>query len=166
MSRRYELTDEQWNRIESLLPGQPGDPGGQGRDNRLFVNAVIWVARTGAPWRDLPARFGLSNSVFQRFNRWTKSGVWGTSVPRTAGSRSGRTDARFDSDSCSSACGGSRPQKESHGEALGRSRGGFSSKLHVAVDAQGQPVELCLGPGQEHDITRPKNCSRSINLRL
>jgi putative transposase len=76
MSRRYELTDEQWNRIESVLPGRPGDPGGQGRDNRLFVNAVIWVARTGAPWRDLPARFGLSNSVFQRFNRWAKSGVW------------------------------------------------------------------------------------------
>ena len=76
MSRRYELTDEQWNRIEALLPGRPGDPGGQGQDNRLFVNAVIWVARTGAPWRDLPPRFGLSNSIFQRFNRWAKSGVW------------------------------------------------------------------------------------------
>jgi putative transposase len=76
MSRRYELTDEQWNRIEKLLPGRPGYPGGQSQDNRLFVNAVIWVARTGAPWRDLPARFGLSNSVFQRFNRWAKSGVW------------------------------------------------------------------------------------------
>ena len=76
MSRRYELTDDQWERIEALLPGRPGDPGGQGEDNRLFVNAVIWIARTGAPWRDLPTRFGLSNSVFQRFNRWAKSGVW------------------------------------------------------------------------------------------
>jgi len=76
MSRRYELTDEEWNQIEAFLPGRPGNPGGQGQDNRLFVNAVIWVARTGAPWRDLPARFGLWNSVFQRFNRWAKSGVW------------------------------------------------------------------------------------------
>jgi putative transposase len=76
MSRRYELTDEQWHRIEAMLPGRLGDPGGHAQDNRLFVNAVIWVARTGAPWRDLPARFGLSNSVFQRFNRWAKSGVW------------------------------------------------------------------------------------------
>jgi len=74
--RRYELTDEEWGRIESHLPGKAGDPGGQGEDNRLFVNAVIWVARTGAPWRDLPTRFGLWNSAFQRFNRWSKAGVW------------------------------------------------------------------------------------------
>jgi putative transposase len=59
-----------------LLPGRPGDPGGHGEDNRRFVNAVIWLARTGSPWRDLPERFGLSNSVFQRFNRWSKAGVW------------------------------------------------------------------------------------------
>lgn len=76
MSRRYELTDEEWDRIEHMLPGRVGDPGGHGEDNRLFVNAVIWIARTGAPWRDLPERFGLWNSVFQRFNRWAKAGVW------------------------------------------------------------------------------------------
>ena len=74
--RRYEITDEQWSLIEPLLPGKEGDPGAHGEDNRLFVNAVIWVARTGAPWRDLPERFGNWNSVFQRFNRWSKSGVW------------------------------------------------------------------------------------------
>jgi transposase len=74
--RRYELSDDEWNRIERLLPGRVGDPGGHGEDNRLFVNAVIWIARSGAPWRDLPERFGLWNSVFQRFNRWAKSDVW------------------------------------------------------------------------------------------
>lgn len=74
--RRYELSDDEWNRIEPLLPGRVGDPGGHGEDNRLFVNAVIWIARSGAPWRDLPERFGLWNSVFQRFNRWAKSDVW------------------------------------------------------------------------------------------
>jgi transposase len=76
MSRRYELTDEEWGQIEGLLPGREGDPGGHGEDNRLFVNAVIWIARTSAPWRDLPTRFGRWNSVFQRFNRWAKAGVW------------------------------------------------------------------------------------------
>jgi transposase len=75
MSRRYELTDEQWNRIQALLLGRPGDPGGHAQDNRLFVKAVICVARTGAPWHYLPARFGVWYSVFQRFNRWAKSGV-------------------------------------------------------------------------------------------
>ena len=49
--RRYELSDDEWNRIEHLLPGRVGDPGGHGEDNRLFVNAVIWIARSGAPWR-------------------------------------------------------------------------------------------------------------------
>jgi len=76
MARRYELTDEEWSRIEHLLPGRAGDPGGHGEDNRLFVNAVIWIARSGAPWRDLPERFGKWNSVYQRFNRWSKAGVW------------------------------------------------------------------------------------------
>ena len=74
--RRYELTDEQWRQIEHLLPGREGCPGAHAEDNRLFVNAIIWVARTGAPWRDLPERFGNWNSVFQRFNRWAKQGVW------------------------------------------------------------------------------------------
>jgi putative transposase len=74
--RRYELTDEQWGSIEDLLPGKEGDPGAHGEDNRRFVNGVIWIARSGAPWRDLPERYGEWNSVFQRFNRWSKAGVW------------------------------------------------------------------------------------------
>ena len=74
--RRFELSDEQWQRVEGLLPGRPGSPGRRGDDNRLFLEAVLWIARTGAPWRDLPERFGESNSVFQRFNRWAKKGVW------------------------------------------------------------------------------------------
>jgi len=74
--RRYELTDEQWQSIEHLLPGKEGDPGAHGEDNRRFVNGVIWIARTSAPWRDLPERYGEWNSVYQRFNRWSKSGVW------------------------------------------------------------------------------------------
>ena len=74
--RRYELTDDEWARIEQLLPGKAGDPGRHGEDNRRFVNGVIWIARSGAPWRDLPERYGEWNSVFQRFNRWSKAGVW------------------------------------------------------------------------------------------
>jgi putative transposase len=75
--QRHEVSDEQWAAIEGLLPGKAGDPGRTGRDNRLFVNAVFWIARTGAPWRDLPERFGPWNSAYRRFYRWCKSGVWG-----------------------------------------------------------------------------------------
>lgn len=76
MARRFELTDEQWTRIAHLLPGKLGDPGATAKHNRLFVDAVLWIARTGAGWRDLPERFGDRNTTFQRFNRWAKSGVW------------------------------------------------------------------------------------------
>lgn len=75
--RRHEISDEQWDKIKALLPGKPGDPGRAAEDNRGFINAVLWIAKTGAPWRDLPERFGEWNSVFQRFNRWSKRGVWG-----------------------------------------------------------------------------------------
>ena len=70
------LNDEQWARIAPLLPGKPGDPGRSGNDNRLFVEAVLLIARTGAPWRDLPEAFGNWNSIFIRFRRWAKKGVF------------------------------------------------------------------------------------------
>ena len=73
---RRQLTNSQWRRIERLVPGKEGDKGRHGEDNRLFVDAVLWLARAGAPWRDLPAEFGNWNSVFQRFRRWAKKGVW------------------------------------------------------------------------------------------
>ena len=73
---RRELTDAQWNRIQDWVPGKATDCGVTGRDNRLFVDAVLWVARTGSPWRDLPDAFGEWNSVYVRFSRWAKKGVW------------------------------------------------------------------------------------------
>src|ERR1700749_47654 len=73
--RRFELTDEQYARIEHLLPGKASDPGATARDNRLFLDAILWIARTGAPWPDLPERFGKYDTVYRRFNRWAKSGV-------------------------------------------------------------------------------------------
>ncbi len=74
--RRYELQEGQWLKIAPLLPGKATDRGRSGEDNRQFVQALLWIARSGAPWRDLPERFGKWNSVFQRFNRWSKKGVW------------------------------------------------------------------------------------------
>jgi transposase len=75
--RRHEITDDRWERIKDLLPGQAGDPGVTAKDNRLFVDAVLWIGKTGAPGRDLPERFGPWGSVWKRFDRWAKKGVWG-----------------------------------------------------------------------------------------
>jgi putative transposase len=74
--RRHETKDEDWDRIPDLLPGKAGDPGVTAKDNRLFVNAVLGIARTGAPWRDLPERFGPWGSVHKRYERWVQKGAW------------------------------------------------------------------------------------------
>lgn len=76
MAKRYELTDAQWERIADLLPGKAGDPGRRAADNRLFVNGVLWVLRSGAHWHDLPERYGKWKSIHTRFSRWAKAGVW------------------------------------------------------------------------------------------
>ena len=73
---RKILRDDQWERIEAMLPGKASDRGRTAADNRLFVEAVLWIARTGTPWRDLPMAFGPWNSVYKRFARWSDSGVW------------------------------------------------------------------------------------------
>lgn len=73
---RYELSDAQWERIAPLLPGKVSDPGRTGANNRLFLNGVLWVLRSGAHWRDLPERYGKWKSLHKRFTRWAKAGVW------------------------------------------------------------------------------------------
>jgi transposase len=76
MLRRHAVSDGHWERIKDLLPGKEGDPGVTAADNRQFVDAVLWIAKTGAPWRDLPERFGNWNSVWRRFDRLARKGVW------------------------------------------------------------------------------------------
>lgn len=74
--RHYWLRDDQWERIEHLLPGKSSDRGVTARDNRLFVEAVLWIARTGSPWRDLPEFYGHWHRVYVRYNRWSQKGIW------------------------------------------------------------------------------------------
>ncbi len=74
--RRHELTDAQWEKVKDLLPGKESDPGRTAADNRLFVDAVIYVLKTGIPWEDLPVRYGKPNTVWKRFDRWCAKGVW------------------------------------------------------------------------------------------
>ncbi len=76
MLSRHDISDAHWGRIERLLPGRPGQHGGVGADNRLFVNAIRYLAKTGIAWADLPTCFGKPNSLWQRYNRWCLNGVW------------------------------------------------------------------------------------------
>ena len=76
MASRYELNEGQWHRIADLLPGRKESVGRTAVDNRVFVNGVLWVLRSGARWSDLPERYGKYKSVPTRFARWAASGVW------------------------------------------------------------------------------------------
>ena len=73
---RHDINDNVWELLEPHLPGQRGQWGGIAQDNRRFINAVFWVLRTGAPWRDLPPDYGKWGSVHQRFIRWRRKGIW------------------------------------------------------------------------------------------
>jgi transposase len=74
---RGDLTDEQWERLNPHLPPQKtGQPGGQWKDHRTVLNGILWITRTGAPWRDLPERYGAWQTCYDRFARWQQDGTW------------------------------------------------------------------------------------------
>ena len=74
--RRHDISDKVWSLLEPHLPGRAGDWGGNARDNRQFINAVFWIIRTGAPWRDLPPDLGHWSNTHRRFIRWRDKGIW------------------------------------------------------------------------------------------
>ncbi len=93
--RRDGVRDDQWARIQALLPGRLGHVGVTAKDNRLFVEAVLYRYRTGIPWRDLPERFGCGVKVHTRFSRWAKAGVW-ERVFQPVAAEADNEDARID----------------------------------------------------------------------
>ncbi|MDO7874749.1 IS5 family transposase [Hymenobacter sp. ASUV-10] len=149
--RHYELKDADWTRLAPLLPGKVGDAVRSTADNRLFVNTVLWIARSGAPWRDLPERFGPWNSVYRRFRRWAQKGIWQRVFEAI---QDPDLDwAMLDSTSIRAHQHAAAKKSAAPAEALSRSRGGFTSKLHAVGDALGNPLRLALTPGQQADCT-------------
>ncbi|WP_247895020.1 IS5 family transposase [Azospirillum brasilense] len=156
---RYELTDAQWERLEPLLPPEKPRTGRPNHSHRRMINGMLWIARSGAPWRDLPERYGAFGTVASRFYRWRHAGAHSGGIAgpcRPPGS--GRLEASFRGQldcSRSSARGwrpeGQRRKKGIDGEALGRSRGGFSTKIHIRAEGLGKPVTFSLTGGEVHD---------------
>jgi len=150
--RRDGLRDDEWERIKDLLPGRKGTVGVTARDNRLFVDAVLYRYRTGTPWRDLPERFGDWNNTHRRFSRWGKGGVWKRVFQHLAADADNEY-AMIDNTIVRAhqhAAGASKEAGED--QAIGRSRGGLSTKVHTMVDALGNPVGFHLSGGEAHDL--------------
>jgi transposase len=187
--QRHELSDAQYARLEPLLP-EPRHRGQAGRPwlpHRTVVNGILWVLRTGAPWRDLPERYGRWNTVFARFNRWRRDGTWTRLFATLLDHRDDQ--GRLDHDlwcidgtivRAARAAGGARrhPRRrprldeglatqldEPEGHALGYSRGGFSTKVHLLCDSQGTVVGIHVTPGQRHESKAFEPTMQRVALR-
>jgi transposase len=134
--RRYALRDDQWDQIKDLLPGREGTVGATAVDNRLFVEAVLFRYRAGIPWRDLPERFGDWKNIHRRFSRWAESGVW-ERIFRHLAADADNEYAMIDSTIVRAHQDSAGAKKAGEDQAIGRSRGGLSTKIHTIVEALG-----------------------------
>src|SRR4029453_13354267 len=138
--------------MKDLLPGREGDVGVTAKDNRLFVEAVLYRYRTGMPGRDLPERFGDGKAVHTCFTRWAKAGVWARVFKHLA-TDADNEYAMIDSTIVRAHQHSAGAQKKvGEDEAIGRSKGGLSTKINATVDALGNPTGFMLSPGQACDL--------------
>jgi len=153
MKKEY-INEAAWNKILIFLKRLKNIYLGDINKCKAFMEAIYWIMRTGAQWRELPNEYGNWNSVFQRFNEWSKKDIWGAlhifciEDPDLESVMIDATIVR--AHGCAS--GYKKGQQELQG--LGRSKGGFTSKIHVKVDALGNPLKFINTPGQTSDITQ------------
>lgn len=156
---RFDLTDAQWRRLEPLLPPEKPRTGRPNHPHRRILNGILWITRTGAPWKDLPEHYGPVGTVSSRFYRWRKAGVWRHILEalQARADCQGRVDWSLhflDSTVVRAhqhAAGARKIGRPIEGEALGRSRGGFSTKIHIRAEGLGKPVTFALTGGEVHD---------------
>jgi transposase len=175
MRRRYELSQRQWERIAHLFPDvhHQGGRGHPWNPHRPLVNAILWICHTGAPWRDLPERYGPWQTAYDRFNRWRRDGTWARLVTHLLDhlERHGKigrhlwcVDATIIRASRAAAGAEQEPDSipvldgppaaqlvEPPDHALGYSRGGYGTKVHLLCDEHGIPLGIHLTPGQRNE---------------
>lgn len=153
---RHKLDDATWDKIYTCLKITPGIYIGNEDKSRAFVDIVHWIMRTGTQWRDLPSEPGKWNGIYKRFARWSDKGVWEKlhqyfiEEPDMEWLLIDSTVTR------AHPCAAGAPKKNGgqSEQALGKSVGGFSTKIHATVDALGNPLRLLLTGGQRGDATQ------------
>ncbi|MFC6373183.1 IS5 family transposase [Nonomuraea thailandensis] len=161
MGRRFELTDEEWEVIAPLLPSTDPRRGGRWRDHRQVLNGIVWRVRTGVAWRDVPERYGPWQTLYKRFARWEVDGTWA----RIEQYLQVRADAACELDyhgqidstvvRAHQHAAGARKRmpaaQAARAQALGRSRGGLTTKIHTIGDGRGRNLATVLTPGRDSD---------------
>lgn len=167
---RHNLTDSEWNAIQKFLPVErPVKPGRPWRPHRQVINGILFVLHTGIPWQDLPAEFGKAKTVYNRFRRWVNSGLWQRIYEALIDRILKAGDIDFELWCVDGTvirahrvAAGAPKENETAEEnaekhALGRSRGGFSTKLHFLTDGQGHPLGVIATPGQRNEAPEFEN---------
>ena len=176
---RHNLTDTEWNAIRVFLPAErPKKAGRPWSPHRQVIDGILWVLCTGSSWKDIPPEFGKHKTIYNRFLRWTQEQLWERIINKLLH----RLDAQGKIDRSLWCVDGSvirahrvasgAPKGELESEenakknALGRSRGGYSTKIHVATDAKGLPLAVTATPGQGGEAPEFENLLASIPLSL
>ena len=151
MALRRLLTDEQWERLERLLPkykkgGRPP------KNTRLFVEAVLYVAYNSVTWRSLPREFGPWNTVYNRYRRWCEKGIIHGVFQELSKDRDDDWHS-IDSTVVRAHQHATGARKQAGPQSIGKSVGGNSTKIHAKVEGLGLPVAFKLSPGHHHDVT-------------
>ena len=158
---RHDLTESEWNAIREFLPEEcPHKAGRRWCSHRDVINGILWILAVGAPWRDLPDRFGNWSTVYKRFVRWRRAGLWDKIFEQVLI----RMDRELDIDNTMWCVDGSivrahrsaaGSRSDENGEpadhALGRSQGGYGTKIHMLTSGHGIPLAFALTPGQAHE---------------
>ncbi len=162
---RNGLSVKQWQKIKPFLP--PEKRKGKGRPSKshlMVLNAIFWILRTGAPWRDIPEKYGSWSTIYSRFYRWAKQELWQQimqALQELANSenRINWEIHHVDGSIVRAHQHSAGARKTYKGEprtqddlALGKSKGGFSTKIHIRVDGNGRPISFCITPGQVNEI--------------
>jgi len=173
---RHDVTDREWNAIRKYLPKQRtckrGRPWANHRD---VVNGILWVLSVGGSWRDIPASFGKWQTIYGRFRRWVREGLWDkiwSNLLRKIDSNGKLARSLWSVDGSvirahRSAAGGSRKNERNAAEnGLGRSRGGYSTKIHVVCERKGIPLGITVTGGEKSEAPEFPNVLASIPIKL
>lgn len=176
---RHNLTNWEWNSIRFFLPAErPRKAGRPWNAHRQVINGILWVLCTGSSWKDMPAEFGNFKTIYNRFRRWTQEGLWDRIVEKLI-HRLDEEDLIDRSVWCVDssvirahrvAAGAPRKGRDSSQNAsqnaLGRSRGGYSTKIHVVTDGRGLPLAITATPGQNGEAPEFPNLITSTFVSL
>ena len=175
----HNLTELEWKSIRVFLPAErSGRAGRPWVSHRRVINGILWVLCSGGRWKDIPAEYGKHKTIYNRFYRWTREGLWRRIIHRLLSrlDKDGKVDRSLwcvDSSVIRAhrvASGARRGRLNSNENtrknALGKSKGGYSTKIHVATDGKGLPLAVTATPGQSGETPELENLLNSIPLKM